>query len=138
MRTARPGCDDGNRPAIKVLHWDRRRISSDDFQPSEKLILQAIERQESVLHVWDAAEVNASPLYTASQGVDWAYCTPIGGQACDGWAIYVAGRFTTDSASLAVYSDPSDLRDDLKFTELAAGTVSALRDVQVLSANGPA
>jgi adenylate cyclase len=121
------------RPTIKVLHWDRRRISSDDFQPSEKLILQAIERRESVLHIWDAAEVNASPLYTASQGVDWAYCTPIGGQACDGWAIYVAGRFTGDSSNLPTYSDPSDLRDDLKFTELAAGTVSALRDVQVLT-----
>jgi adenylate cyclase len=123
----------GNHPAIRVLHWDRRRISTDDFQPSEKLIMQAIERQESVLHVWDAAEVNASPLYTASQGVDWAFCTPIGGQACDGWAIYVAGRFTADSSSMPVYSDPSDLRDDLKFTELAAGTVSALRDVQVLT-----
>ena len=31
------------------LHWDRRLLSGEDFQPSQTLIRQAVERQESVV-----------------------------------------------------------------------------------------
>ncbi|HEX3727203.1 MAG TPA: adenylate/guanylate cyclase domain-containing protein, partial [Pirellulales bacterium] len=118
------------RPAIEVLHWDRRLMTGDDFQPSERLIVDAIRRRESVLHVWNAAATN--PAFTVSQGVDWAFCTPVGGKACRGWGMYVAGRFTDDHATPADVSDPSDFRDDLKFTELAATTLAALGDVRLL------
>jgi adenylate cyclase len=107
-------------------------VTGDDFQPSERLILEATSRRESVLHVWDATETASSPAFTVSQGVDWAYCTPVGGKACQGWGIYVAGRFAGGAAPAAEASDPTDLRDDLKFTELAAATLSALRDVRML------
>ncbi len=39
-------------PDIEIIHWDCRGTELGDFQPSEKLIYQAIESSESVLHVW--------------------------------------------------------------------------------------
>ena len=66
------------------------------------------------------------------KGVDWAYCTPIGGKACHGWGIYVSGRFAGEPVTPHESSDPTDLRDDLKFTELVAATASSLRDVRLL------
>ena len=48
------------RPTIEVLHWDRRLVMGGDFQPSERLILDAIRRRESVLHVWNAADTAGS------------------------------------------------------------------------------
>ncbi len=121
-----------DRPTIEVLHWDRRLVMGGDFQPSERLILDAIRRRESVLHVWNAADTANSSAFTVSQGVDWAFCTPVGGKACSGWGLYVAGRFSDGGATPVDVSDPNDLRDDLKFTELAATTLSALRDVRML------
>ncbi|HEV3024993.1 MAG TPA: adenylate/guanylate cyclase domain-containing protein, partial [Pirellulales bacterium] len=56
----------------------------------------------------------------------------VGGKACQGWGLYVAGRFSDDRSTPAEVSDPNDLRDDLKFTELAATTLAALRDVRIL------
>jgi len=120
-------------PKIDVLHWDRRQLTlAGDFQPSERLILDAIRRRESVLHVWNSAETSLASNFTLTQGIDWAFCTPVSGKACEGWGIYVAGRFDTDHATPNEVSDPQDLQDDLKFTELAATTLSALREVRFL------
>lgn len=118
--------------AIDVLHWDRRNMTGSDFQPSQRLILDAVRRGESVLHVWNAAHGGGASEFTVNQGVDWAFCTPVGGKACDGWALYVAGRFAGNRATAEPISDPGDLRDDLKFTELAATTLGALCDVRTL------
>lgn len=123
---------DTDRPAVEVLHWDRRLVTGDDFQPSERLILEAVRRKESVLHVWHADDDTSAPAFTLRQGVDWAYCTPVGGKACQDWGIYVSGRFLGGGAAGNEVSDPNDLRDDLKFTELAAATLSSLRDMRLL------
>jgi adenylate cyclase len=119
-----------NRPAIEVLHWDRRGAAAGDFQPSQRLILEAISRRESVLHVWRATDRAALSEFTISQGIDWSCCAPVSGTACRGWALYVAGRFAEGDAQQT--SDPSDLRDEVKFTELAATTLGALADVRLL------
>ncbi len=117
---------------VDVLHWDRRSVIAGEFQPSERLIRDAIHRGESVLHVWNAADSGSPSEFTISQGIDWAFCTPVAGKACRGWGLYVAGRFTSDRHTPEQVSDPSDLRDDLKFTELAATTLGALCDVRYL------
>ncbi len=123
---------DDERPVVEVLHWDRRLVTGDDFQPSQRLILEAIRKRDSVLHVWDAGDLDTESPFTVRKGVGWAYCTPVGGKACLGWGIYVSGRFASDSVTPHDSSDPTDLRDDLKFTELAAATLSSLRDVRLL------
>jgi adenylate cyclase len=115
---------------IDVLHWDRRLLNGEDFEPSDRLIREAIQRKESVVHVWNTTDVADSAAFTARQGVDWAYCTPIPGKSTSGCAVYVSGRFSQSSS--AGTSDPTDLRDDLKFTELAASTLGSLSDVRKL------
>jgi adenylate cyclase len=118
-------------PPVRVLHWDRRLVGGDDFQPSQRLILDAIRRGESELHIWEPNRDAAASQFTVSANVDWAFCTPVRGEACRGWGVYVAGQF---AASL--FSDrptaPEDLREDMKFTELVAATLNSLRQTELL------
>lgn len=113
---------------IEILHWDRRVLSGEPFEPSERLIRDALARGESVLHVWsDAGE----PAFTAARNVDWAFCAPVLGEATRGWGLYVAGRFGRPG-DRAAPGDAGDLRDDLKFAEVAAATLRALQELRVL------
>lgn len=119
-------------PPVRVLHWDRRPVvGGDNFQPSQRLILDAVRRGESELHIWEPNRDLAGPQFTISANVDWAFCTPVHGDACRGWGVYVAGQF---SASLAgdQPTAPEDLREDLKFTELVAATLNSLRQTELL------
>ncbi len=113
---------------IEVLHWDRRVLSGDSFEPSERLIREAVTRRESVLHIWSE---RGDARFTARQDTDWAFCTPVLGDACRGWAIYVAGRLGEPSDA-ATPTGPEDLRDDLKFTEVAAATLRSLHELRLL------
>ena len=115
---------------IEILHWDRRIIAAAEFRPSQRLIHQAVEAGESVAHVWSAAKEGP---FTLSEGVDWAFCTPVPGQACRGWALYVTGSFVGDFGG-PNQADAEALRDELKFTELAAATLATLRESRLLAA----
>ncbi len=115
--------------SVDVLHWDRHLHKSSDFHPSERLIREAIARSESILHVWSG---EGQMAFTAREDVDWAFCTPILGPACRGWAFYVSGRFSQSGDAVTPASDPTDLRDDLKFAEVAAATLRSLRQLQDL------
>jgi len=44
----------------------------------------------------------------------------------------VAGRFNVDTPGISGSSDPTDLREDVKFTELVAATLSSLRQMRLL------
>ena len=57
------------------------------------------------------------------ESLDWAFVTPVPGTACAGWGIYVAGQ----AGDAGV-----DLRPDIKFTELVADLLGAMRDYQGL------
>lgn len=116
---------------LRVLHWDQRLVSGGDFQPSERLILDSLQQGQGVLHAWRESET-ASAQFTARGNVDWAFSTPVTGKACQGWALYVAGRFHVDLPSMPSTSDSSDLREDLKFTQLVAAMLSALRQMRML------
>jgi adenylate cyclase len=116
---------------VSVLHWDRRILSGTEFRPSERLIRRAVDSGESVVHVW-SGEKQRSGEYTLSEGVDWAFCVPVPGDSCPGWSLYVTGGF--DAEALAAHrGDPESLRDDIKFTELTAATLSALRESRLLA-----
>jgi len=117
---------------VEVLHWDRRIIASTEFQPSERLIRQAIATGESVAYVWSPSQAKEGQ-FTLSEGVDWAFCTPIPGRACDGWALYVTGSFVGDFGQPG-HADAEALRDEVKFTELTAATLSSLREARLLTA----
>ncbi|HEX4131202.1 MAG TPA: adenylate/guanylate cyclase domain-containing protein [Pirellulales bacterium] len=128
----------------RVLHWDRRLGTGGEFRASHRLVAAAVGRGQSVLHVWGKSQA-ADPTYTMAENMDWAFCTPLRGEACAGWAVYVGGKLAAeDFRSLRSERDPQrddpqrdeaepgDLREDVKFTELVASTISSLRDVQLL------
>lgn len=117
------------RDAIAVLHWDHRNLAGGEFQPSRRLIQLACDRQESVVHVWNDPRISIH-MYTNRANVEWSFCTPIQGDACRGWAIYVAGGTIGDEGSPS--TDPEDLRDDLKFAELAGTTLANYLQVELL------
>ena len=121
---------------IRVLHWDSRSLILKPFSPSAQLIRQAISSNESVLHVWSrTADRNTPSVYTQSENIDWAFCTPISGEACLGWAIYVAGdlsSMTVEGHREATLAVTDDLEEDLKFAELTATTMAMLRQTRLL------
>ncbi len=124
---------EGPTSTVRVLYWDRRQLLDRPFQPSAKLIRQALQTGQSVIHVWNEAERGTTAGGSAVDG-DWAFCTPVRGRACRGWALYVAGCWSAAPASpsgLAVAA----LQEDVKFTELVATTLSSLRDVRLLERN---
>jgi adenylate cyclase len=120
-------------PSVKVLHWDRRLSIGGDFQPSTRLILEAAREGQSVLHVWQGNDPAAAQAFTARGNYDWAFCTPVLGPSCRGWALYLTGRFNVDSPAMPGSTDPSDLREDVKFAELVASATSSLRQMQLLT-----
>lgn len=119
---------------VRVLHWDHRRQAvGGEFRPSQRLVRTAVHQLHTVLHVWSLAPEKDAPAFTLAGNFDWAFCTPVRGDSCKGWAIYVAGRFTGDAASTILAPwESNDLGDDLKFTELVAAILCSLRQVQLL------
>ena len=119
----------------KVLHWDRRLAGEGAFEPSRRLISEAVEKQkQTVLHVWGAERAGGgdADLFTLRGGFDWAFCVPVLGEACPGWGLYVAGGFAgVEAATLLAPWESNELRDDVKFTELVANILGSLRQVQV-------
>jgi adenylate cyclase len=118
---------------VNVLHWDRRILAESDFRPSERLIRQSIDSHESVAHVWSGNEPRGERQFTLSEGIDWAFCVPVPGLACAGWGLYVTGSFTSGYHS-GGKRDAENLRDDVKFGELTATTLSGLRESRLLAA----
>ncbi|MFN7845563.1 MAG: adenylate/guanylate cyclase domain-containing protein [Pirellula sp.] len=121
---------------IRVLHWDSRSTISEPFAPSARLIQQALKTQQSVLNIWNRNQYIAKTSFTQSENVDWAFCTPILGEACPGWAIYVAGDFSGIEGVAPQKNSTLEiehgLQDELKFAELTATTISSLRQTRLL------
>ena len=116
---------------VEVVHWDQRKMTGGDFQPSLKLIQRALTAKETVLHLWSSlAHPGPDALTIANEG-DWAFVTPLPGGLSEGWAFYVSGTFDRNSETDSSY-DGEDLKDDIKFTELIAATFANLRQVRSL------
>lgn len=115
---------------IDVLSWDSHGPEHQHFAPSARLISEAVENRQSVVHMWRNDPNGTGADFTQWDDVDWAFCTPIASDATPGWAIYVAGRAT--SGGTFDPRDPAHLQDDLKFAELAATTFGRLRDLRRL------
>lgn len=106
---------------------DRTNVSS--FKPSGRLARKAIlDEQQSVVHVWTSREEGTEQLFTLMGNFDWSFCTPLHGPSGKGLAIYVAGRLqgASPDTALAPWSS-NDLSEDVKFAELVAAILSALR-----------
>lgn len=119
---------------IHVVHWDRRLHLGGDFQPSRRLILETVRRRQSVLHVWNTRSAGTTGAFTMTDEADWAFCTPIddGAATESRHVLYVAGRYVGPTGTSSTPTDPTDLREDVKFSELAAAIVGALQQSETL------
>ena len=115
---------DGN---VEVLHWDHRDTSTAAFTPSAGLIREALQQSQSIVHVWNGPTKQTG--FTQSESFDWAFCIPLVGASCRNWAFYLAGSMDSTAAPTA-QTPPHEFQDDVKFTELAASTLSNLREVR--------
>ena len=119
-------------PVTQIIHWDRRGSAAGDFQPSEKLIRQALESSETVLHIWHPTKTE-KPEFTFDFENDWAFVCPINSVATPGWGIYVTGTNSSGSnPAMGSGSDENDLQGDVKFCELVGSTLKNLLLVRQL------
>ena len=118
--------------AIQIMHWDSRSGSPSDIKPSQRLIWQATNTQKSIAYVWAGRRGENQPTLTASEDLDWAFCTPVNSPACPGWAIYVEGNFEHQSSLSSETFHPQALRDEMKFTELIASSLGNSRHLENL------
>ncbi len=93
------------------------------FRPSRRLILQALREGRSCLHRWGSGERGGR--FTVSEGLGWACCVPLRGEACRGWCLYVAGRLSS------VVATDDGIRGDLRFAEMLAQFLAATRQVRL-------
>lgn len=121
----------GDAEAIEVIHWDRSAGMLGDFQPSGKLIRQAIQVNETVLHWWQQNPVVGTE-FTVDLENDWAFVCPLAGNATRGWGIYVAGTQPVAVTGTDRDSDGQDLQGDVKFCELVGSTLKNLLLVKQL------
>ena len=118
-----------DRGRLKVIHWDRRGLTRGDFQPSEKLVTQAIQLSQSVLNVWQSDLSNVSN-FTFDYENNWAFACPIETEATPGWAVYIAGSSRVEDTPVAVQE--GELDGDIKFCELVGAMLKNLLRVQQL------
>ncbi|MHB8866834.1 MAG: adenylate/guanylate cyclase domain-containing protein [Pirellulaceae bacterium] len=117
---------------IEILHWDRRSNDGGSFSPSGRLIRNAVESGKSVASIWNRTHPRTTSTFVDQEDVDWAFCTPVLGEACPGWALYLTGRFDPHVRHTAHNRGPEELQDELKFAELAATVLHNLREVRLL------
>ena len=98
------------------------------FLPSRTLILSALNSRESISHLWDEESIRSGSNFaefTITEGLNWAFCTPILADSCLGWCLYVSGKET------GVVTHES-LGGDLRFAELMAQFIGSVRHMRVL------
>ncbi|MDA1162520.1 MAG: adenylate/guanylate cyclase domain-containing protein [Planctomycetota bacterium] len=111
-----------------MMRWDSRYEDIGRFNPSRRLITAAIERAEGVLHIWHDTE-DSNPAFTVTGSLDWAFCIPFKGEHSRGWALYVSGQFGAPGATSI---SETDLKGDLRFTELISDFIGSIRQVKTL------
>ncbi len=111
-----------------MMQWDSRDDDIGRFSPSRRLIAAAIERAEGILHIWQDTE-DSNPAFTVTGNLDWAFCIPFKGDHSKGWALYVSGQFGAPGASAI---GETDLKGDLRFTELICDLIGSIRQVKTL------
>ena len=112
-------------PAIDIVHWDRRGFERGDFRPSESLIRQSIESNQTNLQVWNQQKRDESDC-TYDYENDWAFVSPMHSDASPGWGIYVTGTNRGSGSGTDQSSAEPDLQGDIKFSELVGSTLKNL------------
>jgi adenylate cyclase len=131
-----PGVQDSQTefPQPVTIRVQTRNNFRSTFRPSRSIITKSLREQKSVLYVWARealvwAREALTAEFTISEGLDWALCTPIRGESCEGWCMYVSGK---GSRKGGLYVSEKELLADVRFTELVAQFIGSMRHVQSL------
>ncbi len=96
------------------------------FSPSRRMLFKCLTTQASVMHIQEGSEGGS---FTISEGLGWAFCTPILGESSQGWCLYVSGKGSL-TGGLGVTAE--DLAGELRFTQLVAQFIGSIRQVRML------
>lgn len=116
-------------PAPLTMRVETREDFDGRFRPSRRMIRKALVDQVSVMHIWGEDESEDSSAFTMTEGLGWAFCSPIRGESCHGWCMYVSGQ---GLESGAIIIEDKDLAGDLRYTELVAQFIGSIRNVRML------
>ena len=114
-------------PKPLTLRVETRKNIKNRFRPSRKILLRALRSESSVIHIWDPEEGAGGA--TVSEGLGWAFCSPMVGESSQGWCLYVSGKGTTDGGLVVTFED---MAGDLRFTELVAQFIASIRNIRLL------
>ncbi|MCA9234484.1 MAG: adenylate/guanylate cyclase domain-containing protein, partial [Planctomycetales bacterium] len=125
------GDDNSSEPAAepKLLRWNTRGDAVKRFRPSRRLMNRALERGQSVVHLWTEQEAE-NTQFTMSSDLDWALCTPIDAGGSERWCLYVSGK--RQFVGMQDVQNPEDLMAELRLAELMARFIGAVRRVRTL------
>lgn len=115
-------------PKPLTMRVELRDDYSGRFQPSRRMIWQALVNERSLIHISSGGD-NPDSGITLSEGLGWSFCCPVRGVATKGWCLYVSGRGSR-SGSLVI--SEADLVPDLRFTELVAQFIGSIRQIRLL------
>lgn len=129
------GMETGAPTHLRSLCWDSRKPESSNFQISRTLVKESLQRPQSLIHLWNADNSNSGTptgiLYTQSDIFDWTFCVPlITQEASWGWCLYMSGFL--DCEHLPILEGREQLHEELRFVELLAQFIGALRDLRLL------
>ena len=98
--------------------------------PAKRLILESAPQRQSILHVWEAAEPDSPQPFTARGTTIGPSARRCGAPGRRLGPLPPAG--SRETCRLLGPSDQTDLREDVKFTELVATIVSSLLEMRRL------
>jgi adenylate cyclase len=129
------GMESGTPTHLRSLCWDSRKPESSNFQISRTIVKECLQRQQSLIHLWNSDNSHAGSaagiLYTQSDVFDWTFCVPmITQEASWGWCLYMSGFL--DCETLPILDGREQLHEELRFVELLAQFIGALRDLRLL------
>ena len=116
-------------PKPLMMRIETRPDFTGRFKPSRRLLLKTIASEQNAMHIW--GDDVALTEYTMTAGMGWAFAAPILGDSCRGWCLYVSGAGSGEGAQLIA---EEALKSDLRFTELVAQFIGAVRQVRTLQA----
>ena len=126
------GMETGTPSHLRMLCWDGRKTEISNFQISRTIVKESLQRQQGLIHLWnsDSSQRKAEFVATNPGLFDWTFCVPITQSASWGWCLYMSGFL--DCENMPVLKGREELHEELRFVELLAQFIGALRELRLL------
>ncbi|MBP87564.1 MAG: hypothetical protein CMJ64_12705 [Planctomycetaceae bacterium] len=85
-----PGASSRSLPKPVMMRIETRPGFRGRFRPSRRLLLTTVASTQNAMHLW--GDDGKATEYTMTEGLGWAFATPIRVESCRGWCLYVSGK----------------------------------------------